>query len=247
MKGVLLAGGQGTRMRPVTLTVNKHLFPVYNRPMLFYPLQTLLKAGLKEVMIVTSPEHLSAIQSVVDHGKREGLFGDAQISYGLQEKPNGLAAALCVARDFVAGDSCALIFGDNIIDDDLTPHFQSFEEGALIFLKEVERPQDFGVPRMRGNLVLEIIEKPVNPPSKFAAIGAYAFDNSVFARHEKQKPSQRGEYEITDLLNTYIPDNKLKAVELSGAWFDVGTFDRLHEAAAHIRAKLSESNHDQNI
>ena|SRR3989344_8720660 len=239
MKGVLLAGGQGTRMRPVTITVNKHLFPVYNRPMIFYPLETLLRAGINEVMIVTSPEHVEAIRSVVAHGQGQGLFGEARISYGLQEKPDGLAAGLGVAREFVEGDSCALIFGDNIIEDDLVEHFKSFTDGAMIFLKEVERPQDFGVPRMNGDRVLELIEKPKNPPTNFAAIGAYAFDNSVFARIEKQKPSTRGEYEITDLLNTYIPESKLRAVKISGAWFDVGTFDRLHEAAAFIRNKIN--------
>ena len=239
MKGVLLAGGQGTRMRPVTLTVNKHLFPVYNRPMIFYPLETLLRTGLSEVMIITSPEHVGAIRSVVSHGQSQGLFGTVRVEYGLQEKPNGLAAALGVARDFVGADSTALIFGDNIIDEDLVTHFQSFREGALIFIKKVLNPQDFGVPRMRGEQVLELIEKPKDPPSNYAAIGTYAFDPSVFARIDKLKPSARGEYEITDLLNTYIPEGKLRAVKITGEWFDVGTFDRLHEAAAHIRKKLN--------
>ena len=232
MKGVLLAGGQGTRMRPVTITVNKHLFPVYNQPMIFYPLLSLLRAGVNEVMIITSPEHLSAIKSVILHGHNQGLFGKATIDYGLQLKPNGLAAALAIAREFVGNESCALIFGDNIIEDDLATHFQSFTDGAMIFLKEVERPQDFGVPRMKGDRVLELIEKPANPPSNFAAIGVYMFDNTVFGRFDKQKPSARGEYEITDLLNTYIPESKLRAVKLYGEWFDVGTFDRLHEAPA---------------
>jgi glucose-1-phosphate thymidylyltransferase len=231
MKGVILAGGLGTRLNPLTSVTNKHLLPVYDRPMIYYPINTLVSAGITDILIVTSGPHVGHFLGVLKNGKELGV---SHIEYAYQEKPNGgIADALSLAESFADDGSIAVILGDNTTDADISEDVKNFSNGALLFLKKVPDPQRFGVPEFDSeNLekVVNIIEKPENPPNNYAVSGLYLYDNKVFDYIKNIEPSERGELEITDVNNCYVNDNNLKWTELKGYWTDAGTFDSLYRA-----------------
>lgn len=231
MKGVILAGGLGTRLYPLTHTTNKHLLPIYDKPMVFYPIQTLVKAGVKDVMVIVSGPHSGQFVQILKNGKELGL---EHLEYGYQENPvGGLADALKVAEDFADGDSITMILGDNTTDADVSKEVASFKKGSIMFVKKVSDPERFGVPifdKKDRTKILGIVEKPKKPPSQYASVGLYVFDGRCFNVVKKLKPSKRGQLEITDVQNFYIREGTMKWYELKGYWHDVGTFDSLLEA-----------------
>lgn len=236
MRGVILAGGQGTRLRPLTYIVNKHLLPVYNKPMIYYPLERLREAGIEDVLIVSGKGHAGQFLELLRSGKEFGL----SLSYAVQEEPGGIAQALSLAEDFADGGKLLVILGDNIFEDSLKDAAQKFEQtdGAMIFLKEVKDPTPYGVPEMKDGKIVRIIEKPKHPPSNYAVLGIYLYDNRVFEIIRDLKPSARGELEITDVNNRYLAQGKLGYHILQGWWGDGGeSFDSLLEAA-ELAAKL---------
>lgn len=239
MKGIILAGGLGTRLYPLTHATNKHLLPVYNQPMIYYPIQTLVKAGITEIMIVVSGPHSGDFIHVLKNGKD---FGITHLEYAYQERPNGgIADALSLAEDFADGESVTVILGDNTTDADITEPVKNFKEGAMVFVKKVSDPKRFGVPRFDpsdNKKILEIIEKPKDPPSDYAVTGLYIYDKNVFAYIKECKPSDRGEMEITDVNNVYIQKNQLGWFELNGYWLDAGTYDTLLQANIYWGNKL---------
>ena len=231
MKGIVLAGGLGSRLQPLTSATNKHLLPVYDRPMVYYPIQTLVNAGIKDVMIVTGGPHAGDFIRVLKNGEDLGL---EKLNYGYQEGEGGIADALRMAESFVGGDSCVVILGDNIIADDICTAVDSFRDvgGCHIFTKEVGDPERFGVVEYEpvGNGIKNIIEKPVNPPSNDAVIGLYMYDNTVFDKIRRLQPSDRGELEVTDLNRAYLQEDNLTCHKIHGTWIDCGTFDSLAKA-----------------
>jgi glucose-1-phosphate thymidylyltransferase len=231
MKGVILAGGLGTRLYPLTHVTNKHLLPVYDKPMIFYPIQTLVNAGVTEVLIVTSGPHVGHFLSVLKNGKELGL---THLEYAYQEKPDGgIADALSLAADFADHDSVAVILGDNTTDADISGAVKSFKEGAMVFLKEVPDAHRFGVAvfdEKDPTQVIKIEEKPKEPKSNMAVTGVYIYDNKVFDFIRNLEPSGRGELEITDVNNMYIDKKELHWAELKGFWSDAGTFKSLYRS-----------------
>lgn len=231
MKGIILAGGLGSRLYPLTYATNKHLLPVYDKPMIYYPIQTLVKAGIKEVLVIVSGPHSGHFIPVLKNGKD---FGVEHIEFAYQEKPDGgIADALSLARYFADNEPVTVILGDNTTDADISKPVREFKEGATIFLKKVPDPNRYGVPRFDekdSKKIIEIIEKPKNPPSEYAVTGLYIYDNSVFDVIKECKPSWRGELEITDVNNAYLNKGKLTWSELKGYWLDAGTFDTLYLA-----------------
>lgn len=230
MKGIILAGGLGTRLAPLTYATNKHLLPVYDRPMIHYPLQTLVAAGIKDVMVVTGGPHAGDFIRVLKNGEDLGL---EKLNYGYQEGEGGIADALSMAESFVGGDNCVVILGDNIIADDITAfaNFHHHLGGCHIFTKEVEDPQRFGVVKYNEEgEVVGIVEKPLIPPSNDAVIGLYIYDNTVFDKIKSLDPSTRGELEVTDLNRMYLEEGHLTTHKLHGTWIDCGTFDSLARA-----------------
>jgi len=244
MKGVVLAGGLGTRLYPLTHVTNKHLLPVYNKPMIFYPIETLVKAGIDEIMIVTSGPHVGHFLGVLKNGKELGV---KHLEYSYQEKPDGgIADALSLAENFADGESIAVILGDNTTDADISNGIDQFtKQGAMLFLKEVENPHRFGVADFVRNSttgeptekIKSIIEKPKLPPSNYAVTGLYLYDNTVFQKIKKIDPSHRGELEITDVNNLYIEEGTLRWVDLRGFWSDAGTFESLYYSSEHWAKK----------
>ena len=241
MKGVILAGGKATRMHPLTLVTNKHLLPVYDKPVIYYGIEKLVEAGIDKIMIVTSPHHLNNFVDLLGSGqnfKSKNTGKQIQIVYGIQNEPGGLAQGLCIAKEYVGGDSCVLYLGDNIFEEDLTNRIKAFKGGALIFLKKTAEPERFGIATIDKNgKVLNIEEKPKKPKSNLAVTGIYIYDNSVFRKMNGQKPSERGEYEITFVNNKYIEENNLKYILLEKEWFDIGTFDSLLKASNYMKEK----------
>lgn len=240
IKGVILAGGRGTRLHPITLATNKHLLPVYNKPVIYYAIEKLVEAGVDNIMIISSPEYNSAFIELLKSGtnfKSKNTGKQIQIVYGVQNEPNGIAYGLCIAKEYIGDDNCILYLGDNIIEDDISSHVENFKDGSVVFLKQVKNPESFGVATLNKERVVEILEKPKNPKSDLAVVGLYIYDNSVFKKMLNQKPSSRGEYEITFVNNKYIEENKLKAVKLKRAWFDIGSFDSLLEASQYMKKK----------
>lgn len=239
MKGVILAGGLGTRLYPLTHATNKHLLPVYDRPMIFYPIQTLVKAGITEVLLVTSGPHVGHFLGVLKNGKELGL---THLEYAYQEKPDGgIADALSLAQDFADGENITVILGDNTTDADISKEVSSFDKGALVFLKKVEDPKRFGVAvfdKESPERVIAIEEKPKEPKSNMAVTGLYIYDSSVFKYINEIKPSNRGELEITDVNNAYIEKGELRWAELNGFWSDAGTFQSLFESNSYWFNKL---------
>ncbi len=242
MKGIILAGGLGTRLSPLTRITNKHLLPVYNKPMIYYPLQKLVDAGIKDILIVTGGNFAGDFLMLLGNGKE---FGLEEINYTYQEGQGGIAEALSLAEHFADNDKVVVILGDNIFEDDLSSHIKMFEkqkEGARIFLKKVSHPQRFGVPVFKGKKIIKIEEKPKKPKSPYAVTGIYMYDSKVFDIVKTLKPSARGELEITDVNNRYIKDGKMEYSILKGFWSDAGTFESLYKANELIRKKLIKEN-----
>lgn len=233
MKGIILAGGFGTRLMPLTKVTNKHLLPVFNKPMIYFPLQTLLKAGLKEILIVSGPEYSGHFLRLLGSGRDF----HAKFTYEIQDEAGGIAQALSLAEDFVDKDNSAVILGDNIFEDDFSEQISSFRGGAKIFLKEVPDANRFGVAEIKGDKVIGIEEKPKNPKTNYATTGFYIYDSQVFDIIKKLKPSARGELEITDVNNHYIKKNKMEYSILKGFWSDAGTFESLYRASTLVRQK----------
>jgi len=237
MKGIILAGGKGTRLLPLTKITNKHLLPIYDRLMIFYPLDTLKKSGIKEILIITDGKFLADFKKLLGDGRKFGC----KISFAVQKKADGIAGALKLAKKFSDGDSVAVILGDNIFESDFRKDVQEFKKlrsdeiKAKIFVKKVSDPQRFGVAEIRGKKVLKINEKPKNPKSDLAVVGLYFYDKSVFDIIRKVQPSKRGELEITDVNNFYIKENLLNFRKIEGFWNDAGTFESLAEATRLIR------------
>ena len=227
MKGVVLAGGLGMRLMPLTAVTNKHLLPVYNRPMVYYPVQTLINAGIKEIMIVTGGNSAGDFLRLLKNGRD---FGLSHLDYTYQEGEGGIAAALALAEDFADKGPVCVVLGDNIIEGNICRAVRSYRkqgEGAKIILKRVPDPQRFGVPVMNGRTILRIEEKPEVPKSEYAVTGVYMYDAGVFDIIRGLAPSARGELEITDVNNAYIERGLMTWEELSGWWTDAGTFDSL--------------------
>lgn len=229
MKGVILAGGLATRLYPLTYATNKHLLPVYDKPMIFYPIATLLAAGIKDILIVVSGPHSGHFINVLKNGKELGV---SHLEYAYQENPKGgIADALALAEDFADGQDLAVILGDNTTDADISEAATSFQGGAHIFLKQVPDPQRFGVPTLsEDGIITEITEKPSQPASDFAVTGLYLYDRSVFDKIRNIAPSDRGELEITAVNNLYREELKLGWSKLDGYWSDAGTMDTLFQA-----------------
>ena len=225
MKGVILAGGLGTRLYPLTHATNKHLLPVFDRPMIYYPIQTLVNAGITEVMVVTGGPHAGHFLAVLRNGEQLGL---THLEYAYQEAEGGIAQALALCEDFADGEDIAVILGDNTTDTDIGPAVRSFQRGARLFLKSVPDPERFGVPVFDGGKIIRIEEKPDQPKSSYAVTGLYIYDNKVFDFIKTCKPSGRGELEITDVNNLYVEAGELSWVELEGFWSDAGTFESLY-------------------
>lgn len=237
MKGVVLAGGLGTRLYPLTYATNKHLLPVYNQPMIFYPIQTLVNAGIDEIMIVTGGPHAGHFLQVLKNGKGLGI---KHLEFAYQEGEGGIPVALSYAERFVDGDSVAVILGDNTTDADIKPAVDKFKEGATVFLKEVPDPERFGVAifdKENKKNIIAFEEKPKVFKSKFAATGLYIYDSKVFSIIKNCKPSARGELEIVDVNNYYLKQGKLNWFELKGFWSDAGTFESLFRSSAYWAQK----------
>ncbi len=227
MKGIILAGGLGTRLHPLTKITNKHLLPVYNQPMIFYPIQTLINAGIEDIMIVTGGNSAGDFLRLLGNGKD---FGLKHLNYTYQEGEGGIAAALDLTEHFAAGEKICVVLGDNVIENNIrhaADEFEAQQDGAKILLKKVNDPERFGVPEIDGEHIVGIEEKPEKPKSSYAVIGIYFFDNDVYSIIKTLKPSGRGELEITDVNNTYIQQGNMSWSELSGWWSDAGTFGSL--------------------
>jgi len=236
MKGIILAGGRGTRLYPMTTVTNKHLLPVYNKPMIYYPIQTLIKMGIDDIMIVTGKENAGDFLNLLGSGRDFGV----RFTYRLQEEADGIAGALSLCQDFVSGEKVTVILGDNIFEDDFSEHLHSIGKcgGAMIFVKKVSDPSRFGVVSFDENMKVEDIEeKPKNPKTKWVQTGLYIYDCSLFEKIQKLKPSERGEYEITDVNLDYLKQDKLKAGTIKGLWSDAGTPESLLKTAKRIRVK----------
>ncbi len=238
MKGIILAGGSATRLRPLTWVTSKQLLPVYNKPMIYYPIETLVKAGIKEILIIVSPEFAGHYLNLLGTGKEFG----AQFSFVVQPNPGGLAEAFIYGKDFIDEDNVTLILGDNIFDHDFSDQIKNFKRGAKIYAKEVHDPERYGVVNFDEKMnAVTIEEKPQKPKSNYAVVGLYTYDNRVVKFVEKQKRSDRGELEITDLNNIYLEKGELSVDVIEGIWEDAGTFDSLLRAANLMAGKIAVS------
>ncbi len=231
MKGVILAGGRGTRLQPLTNLFPKSLLPVYDKPMIFYPLDFLIRSGVKDILIVIDYFHADMFMKYLHSGKEFGV----NIQYKIQDHPHGLPDAIYHARDFVGDDDCFVVLGDNLAFDDVSTQVKSFKSGASVFTKAVNDPSRFGILYLDENdSVSDMVEKPEDPQSDLAITGLYMFDNTVFKKIPKLSKSARGEFEIVDLLELYLKEDQLSYTTLQEAWFDVGTFQGLQEAGFYI-------------
>jgi glucose-1-phosphate thymidylyltransferase len=235
MKGVILAGGLGSRLYPLTKITNKHLLPVYDRPMIYYPIQAMVNAGITDIMIVTGGRKSGDFLSLLGNGAD---FGLKHLNYTYQQGEGGIAEALGLAEHWASGDSLCVILGDNIIQYNVAKAVSDFRaqgKGAKIILKEVHDPERFGVAEIKGGKVLGIVEKPKQPKSNLAVIGIYLYDPRVFQIIKTLKPSERGELEITDVNNWFIKDGSMSYEVLPGWWTDAGTFESLHRASTLVK------------
>ncbi len=234
MKGIILAGGSGTRLRPLTRVTSKQLLAVYSKPMIFYPLETLLTAGIRDILIIIAPDHAGDFLKLLGSGKDFGC----RFTYEIQDKPEGLAHAFMVGKNFIGSNSVTMALGDNLFEDDFSSSISSFQSGARVFAKRVSDPERFGVVEFDENQrVLSIEEKPEHPKSDYAVTGLYIYDNSVLSKVRELAPSARGELEITDLNNLYLKAGSLDVAKVHGRWFDTGTFESLYEATQFAREK----------
>jgi len=234
MKGIILAGGKATRLRPLTKITSKQLLPVYNKPMIFYPLETLLSAGIKDILIIIAPEYAGHFLNLLGSGKEFG----ARFTYEIQEEPRGLADAFIVGENFIGDDNDTMILGDNIFEDDFSDAIKGFTSGGHVFAKEVPDPQRYGVVEFdKNNKVLSIVEKPESPKSAHAMVGMYILDKRASEFAKKVQPSPRGEIEIPDLINMYREQGELTVSVVNGIWEDAGTFDSLLRASNFMAEK----------
>lgn len=237
MKGIILAGGKATRLRPLTKITSKQLLPVYNKPMVYYPIQTLARAGIKDILVIVSPEYSGQFLNLLGSGSEMGV----NLSYEVQEEPRGLPDAFIIGESFIGSDNVALILGDNIFDHDFSQSIATFKQGGRIFAKKVPDPERYGVVEFdKDQKVVSIIEKPKEPKSDYAAVGFYIFDNLVIKYAKELKPSQRGELEIVDLHNKYLSSGKLDVNIIEGIWEDAGTFDSLLRVNNLIAEKIRQ-------
>jgi len=237
MKGVILAGGTGSRLFPLTRVTNKHLLPVYDKPMIYYPIQALVDAGIQDILIVTGGSSAGDFLRLLRNGKD---FGLQQLNFAYQEGEGGIADALRLAEYFARGEKICVILGDNIIEGSIREAKENFDRqpsGAKILLKKVHDPERFGVPVFEGDKIVKIEEKPKAPKSDFAVIGIYFYDWTVFNRVRTLKPSARNEFEITDVNNSYIAEGQLTHDVIDGWWTDAGTFESLWKASNLLREK----------
>ena len=231
MKGIVLAGGLGTRLHPLTKVTNKHLLPIYNKPMIYYPIELMVDAGIRDILIVTGGKNAGDFLRLLGNGKE---FGLNHINYTYQEGEGGIAEALSLAEFFADQQPICVILGDNILEGSISQYVSNFKKqasGARILLKEVPDPQRFGVPEIQGSRIIRIDEKPAHPASRYAVIGIYMYDQTVFDIIKTLKPSKRGELEITDVNNAYIKQGSMQYDILDGWWTDAGTFESLLHAS----------------
>ncbi len=232
MRGIILAGGNGTRLLPLTKIINKHLLPIFNKPMIYYPLQTLVSVGVKSILIVSGPNHAGQFLNLLGSGRKFGV----KLSYEIQEEAGGIAQALSLAEDFSDNSKITVVLGDNVFEDNrnikrAAREFEKQRKGAKIFLKEIKDANRFGVAEIKGDKIVGIVEKPRKPKSNLAVTGLYMYDKNVFNIIRKLKPSKRGEFEITDVNNAYIKQKTMTFSIVKKAWVDAGTFDSLLSAA----------------
>jgi len=238
MKGVVLAGGLGTRLAPLTKVINKQILPVYNKPLIYYPILTLRDAGINEILIISGVGHAGQLLDLLGSGRQLGV----DLAYDIQEEPKGIAHGLAIAEDFADNGPIALILGDNIFEDNLKKtviDFKKQEKGAKIIIKKVSDPERFGVAKFnkKGDKIVKIIEKPKRPPTNWMVTGFYIYDHRVFDIIRTLNPSDRGEYEVTDLNNFYVQEGTMTFQKAKGKWIDAGTFDSLLEANIFIAKK----------
>lgn len=234
MKGIILAGGKATRLRPLTIFTSKQLLPVYDKPMIYYPIQTLVSSGITDILIIISPEYSGHYLNLLRSGKNFG----AHFSYAIQEEPRGLADAFIVGEDFIGRDNVTMILGDNIFDNGFAREIRSFKSGGMVFATQVPDPQRFGVVDFDSHMkALSIEEKPSTPKSNYAVVGLYTYDSRVVDYAKHLSPSARGELEITDINNIYLKNNELKVNIFKGLWEDAGTFDSLLEVSNYMAQK----------
>ncbi len=231
MKGIILAGGRATRLLPLTAVTSKQLLPVYNKPMIFYPLYTLLRAGITDILIIIAPDYAGHFLHLLGSGKKFG----ANFTYEIQEEPRGLADAFIIGEDFIDDDNVVMILGDNIFTDDLSEEIRTFQKGGRVFAKEVPDPERYGVVEFnQAGKVLSIEEKPAQPKSNYCVTGLYVYDSRVVEFAKSLQPSARGEIEITDINNKYLELGELDVKMIKGEWFDTGTFDSLLKASQWV-------------
>lgn len=224
MKGIVLAGGRATRLRPLTTITSKQLLPVYNKPMIYYPIETLIKAGITEILIIIAPDYSGHFLNLLGDGHEFG----AHFSYAVQKEPRGLADAFIIGADFIDNDNVTMILGDNIFEQDFSKEIQNFKSGAMVFAKKVPDPERFGVVEFDQNMkAISIEEKPTTPKSNYAVVGLYTYDNQVVEIARNLKPSERGEIEITDINRHYLEKSQLQVNIFDTLWEDAGTFDSL--------------------
>jgi len=237
MRGIILSGGSGTRLRPLTKITSKQLLPIYNRPMIYYPLNTLIQAGIKEILIIVSPERAGDYLNLLGSGKQFGV----KFTYEIQDKPEGLAQAFIIGENFIDQENVAMILGDNIFEDDFSQELINFKSGAKVFAKHVEDPERFGVVKFDENKrAQKIVEKPQEYLSNSAVTGFYVFDCKVVNIAKNLKPSVRGELEIVDVLNAYLEKDELEVATVAGEWLDAGTFDSLLRAQNFAKERLDK-------
>ncbi len=241
MKAVILAGGSGTRLHPLTLVTNKHLLPVFDKPVIYYAIEKLVDAGITKIIVVTAPHHIDSFVRLLGSGQhfvpKSSGAKQIQIVYGIQNEPNGIAYGLFIAEDYVGDDNCVLFLGDNIFLDDITPAIKKFKKGATVFLKKVRDPKRFGIAEVTHDTIISLEEKPDKPKSDLAVTGLYIYDNTVFKKIRKIPPSDRGEYEITDVNKLYLEEESLHFNILEKEWFDIGTVESLHTASQFMKMK----------
>lgn len=240
LKGIIAAGGHGTRLLPITKVTNKHLLPVYNKPMIYYPLESLLTMGIKDILIVSGPEHAGHFLGLLGSGREFGV----KLSYEVQEEAGGIAQVLALAEDFADSDRVALVLGDNIFSDNsvfakAAKDFLKQSAGAKLFIKAVSDPQRFGVVEIKGDKIVGIEEKPAKPKSNLVQTGMYMYDNVVFEIVRQLKPSNRGELEITDVNINYLQQGNLSYQMVEGDWTDAGTFESLLRASNLVAKRLN--------
>ncbi|MDW2799936.1 sugar phosphate nucleotidyltransferase [Clostridium boliviensis] len=236
MKGVILAGGNGKRMYPLTVVTNKHLLPIYKKPMIFYPIETLVKAGVKEILIVTSGEYIGDFYRLLHNGKEWGV----NFHYEIQEGNTGTGAALLCAEDFVKDDDFIVILGDNIVTEDVKPYTENFKEQkneykAKILIAKVNNPENYGVVEFDDNKIIKLVEKPERPATNYVNTGLWIFQSEVFSLLKNLKISRRNEYEATDVLNFYAKQGKLSYGIIQSKWTDAGTFEQLYNATVQMK------------